>query len=355
MIKYILLAPFLLPFALLSQYIYGTQYITSSRLDANNVSRYYNQLTKMDSTNWYLESIDIMLEGSSALLDIAMSPDHVLYGIAEDAIYRIDWDARKAIKIRSHNLGPYANSLVCSADNELYTLVFQDLYKYNIAQDSIILVDHLGVSTPGDLTFYKGNLIFQTSIVDGEKSTIKAYNLMHKTLADVFCLDVYAGKSFGITHVYDHCKNGLLKAAYPYNGSGIAIDLLDQTIESSFFIGLTMNGYEVYGLTSDHESLESNCTNYVFKDLQCNALNGLQDQTFKTIIYPNPAKGQLYIESPFKTYTAALYTLDNQLVKEITGTDIRLVDVADLQTGIYYIKLLLENQQTLIKKIIIGK
>jgi len=77
-----------------------------------------------------------------------------------------------------------------------------------------------------------------------------------------------------------------------------------------------------------------------------NSVNNHYENEFK--IYPNPCNGLIYIESDFKIDRITLTNTDGKILSEYTKT---IIDINDLDRGIYFINVYL-NDNLIIKKII---
>lgn len=101
-----------------------------------------------------------------------------------------------------------------------------------------------------------------------------------------------------------------------------------------------MNNIEVIGMLIDYE------TGFINNGTVDYLLTGIIDMETKTniIIYPNPAKDQLTISNANQS-NISIYNINGQrLLEEQNVSDLCTLDISDLETGIYFIKVYSSNQ-----------
>jgi Tol biopolymer transport system component len=79
----------------------------------------------------------------------------------------------------------------------------------------------------------------------------------------------------------------------------------------------------------------------------------VEKETFNVDIFPNPAKSTLNFSSDYENGKLSVYIMNvqGQEVKRFTFSGSRSIDVSDLSSGIYFVKILGGTMQT--KKIVI--
>jgi Secretion system C-terminal sorting domain len=93
-------------------------------------------------------------------------------------------------------------------------------------------------------------------------------------------------------------------------------------------------------------------------DILCSGRNGdsAKKQANEVVIYPNPAYNFILLTSPKQTDagTALLFDVFGQLVRNFywSGIETRL-DISDVPSGTYFLKVKAEEQPTIIKKVLI--
>ena len=283
------------------------------------------------------------------ILDIAISPAGIMYGVADYELIQIDLVTGNAIVINDLPQTDDYVSLVCDDNNQLYMLTNgQNLYLYNIQADSLGFVANLGDSSPGDLTFYKGNLIYQSTI----DHNIKAYNLQTGIISTIQCLIPPLSEEtqlWGLSNLFETCDAGNI----------FAVDNLANLYEldpENGTIHLRMH-YDIFdalaitGMASTTEYLASAC-DHTFENIECTTSIGDTKETAELIkIYPNPTEESLVIDSKQNIDLISIFNLSGNLLKSFSPQTNR-IDVSDLISGVYYFRIYVDNQ-VLNKKIVI--
>ena len=81
-------------------------------------------------------------------------------------------------------------------------------------------------------------------------------------------------------------------------------------------------------------------------------LNIAETEEENIIIYPNPVKNTLNINTEHKVVEINLVNIQGQVIKNIKANNITTIDVSDITEGIYILQLNFENNHTITKKII---
>lgn len=283
--------------------------------------------------------------------DIAIAPNHVLYGISTSGeVISIDWNTGVTDVITQLPSDDFYTSLTCSAEHELYTLTASgNLYKFNLFTDSLVLVDQIGTSTPGDLTFYRGNLVFQNS-GDGH---IKAYNLSDGTLTTILCrqLPLSGGVGlWGISNLGTNCDSGRIFASdnashlFQLNVDEGTIDLLQYYEFLSY-----PQAYEIWGMASENEYQASDCS-FKFSEVDCNSSSIKYERNTTLSIYPNPTSDNFRIETNEELMNVVILNSSGNLNKILLPYH-GVYDVNELPAGVYFISIF-TSTRTIIEKLI---
>jgi hypothetical protein len=80
----------------------------------------------------------------------------------------------------------------------------------------------------------------------------------------------------------------------------------------------------------------------------------ISQDVLQAVVYPNPASNQLYIETDLVNITLMLFDLNGQVVKQLPYTG-KAIDIQDIQSGIYVLKISDELQRTRVQKLVITK
>lgn len=280
--------------------------------------------------------------------DIGISPSNELYGVTQDngifEIIEIDWLTGEYELLTE--IPNFVSSLVCKNDEELLFIDFtQRLYKYSISSNVIEEIAFLGYVTPGDLCFYRGNVIFPTN------HEIKAYNLETESISTIFCFPEYT-EYYGISMIYSECDSN--KILVPVFGPMDNLEFLTLDLETkSSTIHSTNNSFSesVYGMASSMEYSGYECDLYEFEDIECTELTsigGIESQ-ISISVYPNPFHEYLIIEGcqdirNIKVYNNkgenVIFTIENENV----------LNLNHLSFGIYYL-IIKCGDEKIVKKI----
>ena len=60
-------------------------------------------------------------------------------------------------------------------------------------------------------------------------------------------------------------------------------------------------------------------------------------------IYPNPVNDKLYIETQTQTQTVEIYDVYGRQQSMVNGQQSTVIDVTDLNSGVYFVKVVTEN------------
>ncbi|MEP6646993.1 MAG: T9SS type A sorting domain-containing protein [Saprospiraceae bacterium] len=268
--------------------------------------------------------------------DIAISPAGIMYGVADYELFQIDLVTGLRTVIKDLPQSDNYVSLVCDQNYNLYTLSnLGDLYRYNILTDSLDVIDNLGDNTPGDLSLYKGNLIYQS----GQDGNIKAYNLLSGTLSTIQCRmpPLVPGVAlWGISNLFETCDAGKI----------FATDNLDNLYELDPDLGTInlLRHYDMFGtmdingMAATTEYLASAC-DHVFENIDCTTAVTEADATPTSVqVYPNPADDNVVIKCKAKINQVAIVDLSGRLLK-MYSSPAKQIDVSDLPGGIYFLQI----------------
>jgi hypothetical protein len=270
--------------------------------------------------------------------DIAITPSGTMYGIAYNTLYQINLSNGATTWIADFPPNFYV-SLVCSNDYELYMInsTQKTLYKYNVQTNVLTNVAYLGYQTSGDLAYYKGYLIFQSSTDNGLMYMIKAFNLQTNTLIDILCRPYYF-QLWGLAN-YGGCNGEMMLAVNPAN-EFLEINLDSQNYTSHPFS--LPNSQTIYGLARTDESLGSICPVQTLTDLNCTLSIPEYSQNNFTIS-PNPADNELSFKSDSEISEIQIYDGMGKLIKILKGNQLESINVSSLPKGFYMLKVKLND------------
>jgi hypothetical protein len=275
--------------------------------------------------------------------DIAVTSSGEIYLCSTRRIYHYDVsnDNLNQVLVIPNSFGSNT-SLTAGHNNDLYFLTdLQNLCKYDITNNSLELIVNLGVQTPGDIVFYKGNIIFKLS----GSNQIRAYNIYNATVNDIFCLpDSSFWNSYGIANHVNSCEENTIILS---KGSELfEIDLENDTLTPLDFTHDTT----IFGLTTDTEYLASNCNTTLTANPCTLSVDDYDFLKSGILFYPNPVKD--YINIKFNI------TYDSLIIIDINGRVIlaseknqRRIDVSELNSGIYFFEIV-KGEQSRIEKFV---
>jgi len=279
--------------------------------------------------------------------DIAISPTNIMYGIRNSGLIQ-------TINLENGQVTPVATlppggfglpdsyvSLVCSDNQELYALtIYGSLYKYDILTDSIHFIANTD-GTPGDLTFYKGNLIFQSS----NDGNIKAYNLENGTLSTILCISL-TPKMYGITNLFEDCES---ERIIGFNADGNSLYELDIENRQIIFLedyeeSMTLiDRFEFWGMASTTEHLASECESYVFENIDCNDIGDSEVINKIINIYPNPTDDFIILENAEKMTSLRIFSTTGKNMGFIESS-INEIDVRNFPAGVYFFQFYISDK-----------
>ena len=281
-----------------------------------------------------LTSIVALDNTPSYIYDIALSPSNNFYAIIDfNKIIAINGTNNFTVLATLPGNGLYT-SLTCSNNYELYTIsnegVNSKLYKYNILTNTTELVTTLGFATPGDLTFYKGNLIFSAE----GTNKIKAYNLANNTLMDIFCLPQEYSAIFGITGIYTSCDSTIIRCCT--QTTVLELDLSNNTVTD-----LQVANLGFLGMTSDSEFLSSECS-FQFETASCSLVTPDYSIDSVNSIYPNPFIETIHFKNYEEIKSLEIVDINGRFILKICSPNSEL-NLSSLENGIYFMKIYTER------------
>ncbi|MCB0465594.1 MAG: T9SS type A sorting domain-containing protein [Aequorivita sp.] len=261
--------------------------------------------------------------------DLAFTPDGRLFGISSiGQIFEIDLTNQTYNIVTTIPGGDFFTGLVSNNNFELITsaTTSENLYVYNVNTTTLSLLSG-GVSTPGDFTYYKGNLIYP----DYENTYIKAFDGME--LKNIGCS---LNQLYSFVNVFEDCETEKI-----YGIDGIAriylFDLELETVEEVASLGpITGN---IFGGATTSEYMSSNCPQIDLNTVICSLSN--PDNSYKTVtVYPNPTSDEITLNSTINLDNIKYYIMD--LSGKIIKTNIlnsKSISLKELSTGFYILVL----------------
>lgn len=284
--------------------------------------RVYQKTEIVDVNGGYIE-----------IVDIAIGPDNSLYALTQDGVIcSVDWQSGIIQRLTQPYQIP-SPALVCSGENRfIYLDLIGDLKEYNIQNGQTTTIASIAVTTPGDITLFKGNVVFPTH------HEIMAYNLSSDSLYTMYCFDEYRN-DFGIVSASTDCYNNVLLLPANKWDDGphfFPIDVRRKKAvsfpQSNFAQGAT-NGF-----ASEKEHLGLMCASEIVKPIDCLSTFNINQNKNLIQISPNPAHQFLTISGLKTPAQFNVFSINGQLIKKEVLTD-GTVNISDLDAGTYILKL----------------
>ena len=323
-------ALYLLPFAL-----FGIQanaqvfYITSY-----DYSTYLNTISSIDA-NLNVTPLTSLYFNGDQIWDIAFASDGKLYGTTSYALIEIDLQAGMSNEVYEFPVTGQYNSLVCNDFREAVTLEYNtnhlitiDLTTFTEVSDVVV-----GESSPGDLTFYKGNLIFQGT------TSNDILTLDGTALRTVACaIPSASGEPFlfyGLSNYTDSCENNFV---YGFSQDG-HVYRYDVEAHTSVAVGLLANSPQpINGSTTINEYAASDCPLTALGEVSC-TVQVRDEQLSDMLLYPNPVLDVLHVQDlrPQDELLFTIHSLDGRKLTE--GVLTPEISFSQFASGIYSIEI----------------
>ncbi|HEY0091009.1 MAG TPA: T9SS type A sorting domain-containing protein, partial [Flavobacterium sp.] len=233
-------------------------------------------------------------------------------------------------------IGTYG-SLVCSDQSVLYMInnSTYEIYSYDIINDSMQTVAYIGFSTPGDLTFYKGNLVFPTHTAN---SSIKAYNLQTNMVSDVYCLNNWGDMSnfFSFTNRFLDCNTNEIIGS---DITGMYVFNLEN--DTYMPLGIDVSQHYIYGLASDNEYMASACYESLTPS-NCQ-LSTAENPVQEYSVFPNPATDFIEITSNGIMQEIAIIDLSGRVISRLENPP-PTINLISLASGCYVMKMKIDGR-----------
>lgn len=290
-----------------------------------------------------LFTVDIQQAGF--ITDLAFAPDGRLFAVTNVwTLIEIDLQNETFIPLADLPQGDPYTALVCNADNELLTarIFSEELYAYDLDTDETNLVD-TGISTPGDFTFYKGNLVYPYILND----FIKAYD--GTNIENVGCS---VPLLWTFVNDFEACESNTIYA-FDQFAKLYRYDL--ETEDFEILADLVSETGLLYGGATMTEYMASACPIEELSTVLCDPL-GVEDlNSFGIILKSNPVQDIISFE--FRNVVPEiykLYAIDGKLVQ--TGEiDDQAISIFELSSGLYFLHLFEPNGLNIFTEKVIKK
>lgn len=294
-----------------------------------------------------------LVEGTPILGDIAVGPDGTLYGLSQAGdIREINLETGQTTFVAAYSELAGHTAFTIDAASKAYTLdFFFNLYTIDLNTLEEQFIMNVGELTPGDLAFYRGKLVFISSI----EPVIKALDLATLEITTIYCLPeeiTFMADVWGLTSQFDECGLEKLFVSNFYN----ALFLIDVENNSYENLNVTFDvdtDGEIYGIASIDDAHASECNEPV-TEADCDGNTGVAtvngDAVFK--LYPNPADTQIILEHGYAIRSIELFDMQGALIATPHFSD-SSVDVSSILAGAYTMRITFSSGQTRIQRVMI--
>ena len=267
------------------------------------------------------------------ITDLAFSPSGRLFAVTNVwTILEIDLQNETFIPIADLPSGNPYTALVCNSNDELFTsrIFAEELYSYNINTGDITLVD-TGISTPGDFTYFKGNLVFPNIMND----FIKAYD--GTSISNVGCS---VPLIWTFVNVFTDCEDNIIYAfdqfakMYRYDLETENFEIVADFVQET---GL------LYGGATMTEYMASDCPLVSLETVSCEPLGTENFNAFGIALKSNPVDAdiELVVNIPYQL-SHVLINTEGRVVSRGKVLN-NSIPIGDLPSGLYFLQLTEEN------------
>ena len=295
------------------------------------ITNFYNELKILEVSDFSVTdvlTVDIATYG--VMQDLAFNPEGRLFATTSfNNLIEIDLITEDISIVFTLPSGGTYPGLVANSNNELITNKFLqlELYAYNIETQALNLVE-TDISTPGDFTYFKGNLIYPNIFND----FIKAYD--GNEINNVGCS---VPLLFGIANVFEDCQTNSI---YAFDED--AKVYLYTLGESEFQIVADLWSVTgpIFGAATRNEYLASNCTLENIGKVTCDILSIDPIKPYGISIHPNPVKNILNIRLPSSDSISnyGIYDLSGRQLLYGTLQD-GIITLDSLPDGLYFLRI----------------
>lgn len=293
-----------------------------------------NELKIINSeTQTVTDLFTIDAQQAGFITDLAFSPGGRLFAVTNVwTLLEIDLQNETFIPLADLPIGNPYTALVCNSNNELFTarIFAEELYSYNIDTGDITLVE-TGISTPGDFTYFKGNLVYPNIMND----FIKAYD--GTTISNVGCS---VPLIWTFVNVFTACENNIIYAfdqfakMYRYDLETEDVELVADFVQET---GL------LYGGATTTEYMASDCPVQTLETVNCEPLGTENFNAYGIALKSNPVESniELIVAIPYQlSYT--LYNTEGRMISQGKVFN-HSIPVSDVPPGLYFLQLTEEN------------
>ncbi|MBT8256250.1 MAG: T9SS type A sorting domain-containing protein [Bacteroidia bacterium] len=297
-----------------------------------------NELKILDVSDFSVTQVlTVNTSTYGAMLDIAFNPDGRLFATTNfNTLIEIDLSTQQVSVIATLPSGGTYPGLGANANNELVTSKFlqQELYSYDIDTQEFSLVAN-NISTPGDFSYFKGNLIYPSFFND----FIKAFD--GSNIVNVGCS---VPLLFGIANVFEDCETNTI---YAFDEDAKVYLYTLGEPEFEVVADLWTETGPIFGAATTTEYMASACDLVVPNSVECSVLSVNDYNPFGISLLINPVMDGIELLIPRPNFQLT-YTLFNVQGASVCNglVNSSYIDIGNLTAGWYILKLYDSNGRT---------
>lgn len=274
---------------------------------------------------------DMEITGIGTVVDIAFDTQGNLFAITNfDLILQIDLDNQSYEIFYSVTTPGTFPGLVANAQDELLFGAWfsEKLFKFNPVDQTVEQLTE-GVPTPGDFTFYKGNLLFPNA----NDNSLGSYN--GSNISYVGCAQ---GSLFSLVNVFTDCDNN---AIYGIDDQNNLYQYDIGTNSQELLVQLDAPGI-IYGAATMSEAFASDCPLANLTIVDCSlGTEGFSSDTVS--VYPNPTASEIFFQpNDISVTKVVIRDIQGRFIAEHVKVR-NSISVETLNSGIYFMEIHIQD------------
>lgn len=294
------------------------------------VSNGSNELFEVDE-NLNVTSLAQFEFTYGTFFDLAISPSGTLYAITDaEVLLSLDiaTESVQVIGELPYGVGIYT-ALVGQPDGTLLAIdnANGSLVQFDASNGAILEVTEFGQFSPGDLTFYRGNLIFPGS-------NLNFYT--YEEGQEPFQIACTEAQVFGLANFIDDCGTDLI---YGFDGVANVYHYVPENQSLELLGNIFSSTQNIFGATTFNEWEAALCPMELLVEIDCDALSTEEPQRLDWSIFPNPTPGLINLRIPERTIPKRIEILNVTSQALLSLPYQEQIDLTGLASGLYILSL----------------
>lgn len=291
------------------------------------VSNGSNELFEVDE-NLNVTSLAQFEFTYGTFFDLAISPSGTLYAITDaEVLLSLDiaTESVQVIGELPYGAGIYT-ALVGQPDGTLLAIdnANGSLVQLDASNGAILEVTEFGQFSPGDLTFYRGNLIFPGS-------NLNFYT--YEEGQEPFPIACTEAQVFGLANFIDDCSTDLI---YGFDGVANVYHYIPENQSLELLGNIFSSTQNIFGATTLNEWEAGLCPMEPLVEIDCDALSTEEPRRLDWSISPNPTPGPINLSIRELVIPERIEIL-NVISQAIFSLPYQEeIDLTDLSAGLYF-------------------